>query len=262
MNQNKRVPIMAHMIPFFPDENTSREVVDALVDSGITWLEIQFPFTDPTADGPVIEAACTRALKSGFSTDKGFAFVRSVADLCAQAGVEILVMTYASLVYARGVERFLIDAKAAGASGVIIPDLPVDRDEGLYGKARELGLKAIPVIIPTIKPERQAMVLQACGDYVYAALRTGITGSETVLEPALLAWLEGIRRAGKKVLGGFGIKTPDKAALLAPHVDGVIVGSALVAAIDQAAAASPAAGRPAAVYQAVKGLATALVGPA
>lgn len=262
MKTDSKVAVMAHMIPFFPDENTSRDVVEALVESGITWLEIQFPFTDPTADGPVIEAACMTALGQGFTVDKGFAFVKSISDLCARAGVQIYIMTYASLVWARGVERFVADSADAGAAGLIVPDLPPDRDEGLYGFAKTRGMEAIPVIIPTISPARQKMVTDMGCTHVYAALRTGITGSDTVLEPALLAWLESLRTAGVKVLGGFGIKDPAQAALLSRNVEGVVVGSAIVNRIRTAVETSSPADRSSAVFRAVKEFTASLVHPA
>jgi tryptophan synthase alpha chain len=222
--------IMAHMIPFFPDEATSYGVVETLVEAGIKYLEIQFPFSDPTADGPVIEAACMKALAQGFTVDKGFAFVRSVSQLCTDAGIKIMVMTYASLVFNRGVARFVGEAKASGAEALIVPDLPPDTDEGLYRACRDAGIACVPVVVPSIRPARLELVLKNEPEYVYCALRAGITGSRTSLDPATLDFLGRLNRGSCKVLGGFGISDPAQVAALKDTVHAVVVGSAIVRA--------------------------------
>jgi tryptophan synthase alpha chain len=223
--------IMAHMIPFFPDEATSYGVVEALGAAGIQSLEIQFPFSDPTADGPVIEAACMKALAQGFTVDKGFAFVRSVSQLCADAGIKIMVMTYASLVFNRGVARFVGDAKASGAEALIVPDLPPDSDEGLYQACREAGIACVPVVVPSIRPARLELVLKNEPEYVYCALRAGITGIKTSLDAATLDFLGRLNSGSCKVLGGFGITDPAQVAALKDTVHAVVVGSAIVRTI-------------------------------
>ena len=234
MTETKNRPtttIMAHMIPFFPDEAGSFEVVEGLVEAGIRYLEIQFPFTDPTADGPVIEAACTRALANGFTVDKGFAFVKSVSDLCHNAGVDIFIMTYGSLVFTKGVESFVLAAKAAGAQGLIVPDLPPDSDEGLYALCHKHGLTGIPVIVPTISAARLNMVRELKANFVYCALRAGITGNQTKLDSQLLNFLETLHKEGCQVMGGFGIQVPAQVAVLREHVHAVVVGSAIMRTI-------------------------------
>lgn len=232
MNRNiAPATIMAHMIPFFPDEATSYGVVETLVEAGIKYLEIQFPFSDPTADGPVIEAACMTALAQGFTVDKGFAFVRSVSQLCADSGVEIMVMTYASLVFNRGVKRFVEEAKAAGAMALIVPDLPPDSDEGLYRTCRDAGLACVPVVVPSIKPQRLAMIQELEPKYIYCALRAGITGNRTSLDASTLDFLARLNGGSIKVLGGFGISEPGQVAALKETVHAVVVGSAIVRAI-------------------------------
>lgn len=251
-----RTTVMAHMIPFFPSEAESRAVVEGLVEAGIRYLEVQFPFTDPTADGPVIEAACTRALAQGFTVDKGFAFVASVSGLCREAGVEIFIMTYGSLVFTRGVAAFAQAAKDAGASGLIVPDLPPDSDEGFYATCRGLGLRGVPVIVPTITPERWRLVRDLQPEFVYCALRAGITGSQTQLDGGLLAFLESLKKDGYKLLGGFGIQNPAQVAQLRGHVHAVVVGSAIMRAIQGAA---EAAGRRPGLRAAIAEFASSLV---
>ncbi len=229
-----KVQLMAHMIPYYPDQQKSVEVVDALVQAGISQLEVQFPFSDPTADGPVIEAACTKALSSGFTVDKGFAFVAAVAEACKQAGIEIFIMTYASLVHRRGVKEFIEASLKAGASGLIVPDLPPDSDEGLYALGKQAGLSIVPVITISISQKRLEMVRKLDSKYLYCALRAGTTGSATNLDKQVLDFLDLLKGQNKKIFGGFGIDGPARAAALAPHVHSVVVGSAIVRVIDAA----------------------------
>lgn len=255
--QNK---IMAHMIPFYPNETLSFEVVEALIEGGVSYLEIQFPFTDPTADGPTIEAASQLALKSGFTVDKGFAFIRTIRELCDREGVPIFIMTYASLAVARGVERFVADAKNAGAQGLIIPDLPLDGDEGLYVAAAAAGIEAVPVVVPGIAQYRIDLVYKAKPRFVYCALRSGITGSATSLDDSNLGFLRTIAGSGANILGGFGISSPDHIRTLRTSVHASVVGSAFVRAISKASAEEAVSGSQSEnVYDAVKKLAVSLV---
>ena len=235
MNSNtNQAKIMGHMIPFFPDAATSSEVAKALVDGGAAYLEIQFPFSDPTADGPVIEAACSQALSQGFTVDKGFSFVREAARL----GRPVFVMTYASLVFRRGVDRFCREAAEAGAAGLIVPDLPADSDEGLARECARNELSAVPVLVPTSTDARMKLLLESEPEYVYCALRTGITGSKTELGKGNADFLKRVRSYcdayGGKIVAGFGIQEAGQVAVLQPQVHAVVVGSALVRIISDA----------------------------
>ena len=222
--------LMTHMVAYYPNRERSIKVAKALLDGGARYLEIQFPFSDPSADGPVIQSACTRALEAGFRVDAGMALVREISRF---AGRPIFVMTYASLVYARGVERFVQDVRKAGASGVIIPDLPVGYDEGLFGYAEASGVEVAPVVSPTVREERLAAICARGGSYIYASLRTGITGGVTTIDEQSLSFLKRIGPYGKKILAGFGVATREQVKLLAPHVHAVVVGTALIRYIEE-----------------------------
>ena len=241
--------LMAHMIPYYPDKKTSLEVARGIIRGGAQYLEIQFPFSDPTADGPVIEAACTRALKQGFTVDQGFAFVRQAVEMADRLKTgttepAVAIMTYASLVHRRGVDRFCAEASQAGAMGLIVPDLPVDSDEGLAEAAINHGLKLIPVVVPTTTDARLDLITQGQPEYIYCALRTGITGSRTEIGPENHRFLQRVAQRtgdyGGKILGGFGIQEPGQVKALEPYVYGVVVGSALVRIIQQYMANPPA----------------------
>jgi tryptophan synthase alpha chain len=225
-------PIMTHMVAYYPDRTRSLEVARAFVDGGASYLEIQFPFSDPSVDGPVIQSACTRALEAGFRVDDGFALIEEVSRF---AGRPIFVMSYASLVFVRGVERFIQDVRKAGASGVIIPDLPIGYDEGLFDFAERSGVEVAAVVSPSIREERLAVVCARPGRYLYASLRTGITGTITPIDEKSFSFLKRIGAYGKRVLAGFGVATPEQVKRIAPHVHAVVVGTALIRCIEDAA---------------------------
>ena len=168
--------VMTHMVAGYPDREGSMAAARGLIDGGAAYLEIQFPFSDPNADGPVIQAACGRALSGGFSLDEGFALVEEIAGLSPGP---IFIMSYANPVFTLGIEAFVERALKAGAAGLIVPDLPIEADEGLYAAGRRAGLAVVPVLVPTISPERLELLLKADAEYLYIALRRGITGEES-----------------------------------------------------------------------------------
>ncbi len=222
------VRLMTHMVAHYPDKETGFEVGRALIDGGSSYLEIQFPFSDPTADGPAIQDACTRALEAGFRVRDGFELVRRLREY---SNTPVFIMSYASVVVAGGVQEFLTHAKTAGAAGLIIPDLPLDGDEGLYAAGRTMSLDVVPVVVPTMRDARLQLVRDARPEFVYAALRTGITGVYTAIGEENLVFLQRLKSMGAKVLAGFGVREYSQVKALMPHVHAVVVGSALVSTI-------------------------------
>jgi tryptophan synthase alpha chain len=236
MNANSYDPdrpvIMAHLVAGFPGDSGAFAAARALASGGAAYLEVQFPFSDPSADGPVIQTACVASLSAGFTVDKGFALARRISG---ELGKPVFIMSYASLVFARGVGRFCGDAAAAGASGLIVPDLCPGEDEGLYAAGSERGLAVVPVIAPGMTGERMERVLGLGSEYVYAALRAGITGKKTEIGDDNIAFLGRAASKGAKVLAGFGIRGRDQVAALAGHAHAAVVGSAFTQAIAEAA---------------------------
>jgi len=220
--------IMAHMVAFFPDREGSLETARALVDGGASCLEVQFPFSDPTADGPAIQEACRTALASGFKSRSGFSLVGEIRRMTA---VPVFVMGYANTVFFHGVGRFVDALKESGADGIIVPDLPPDYDEGLFDAGSEAGIEVVPVIAPAIGEERLEMILSSASKYLYAALRQGITGAYTEIGDGNIAFLQRAGRTGKLLLGGFGISERKQVEALAPHVHAAVVGSAFIRAV-------------------------------
>lgn len=225
--------IMTHMVAHYPDRERSLEAARAFIDGGASYLEVQFPFSDPSVDGPVIQAACSRALAAGFRVADGFALVREISRLAAKP---IFIMSYASLVFARGVERFVMDTRESGALGLIIPDLPLGYDEGLFAIAGERGIEAAAVISPTVGDERLAAICHGGRQYIYASLRTGTTGRVTAVDEKTISFLKRLGRFGKKILAGFGVADHEQVKAIAPHVHAVVVGSALIRCIEKAGA--------------------------
>ena len=248
--------IMAHLVAHYPDVERSLAVARGLIRGGAAFLEVQFPFSDPTADGPVIQEACQSALDGGFTTDAGFAFVRRVAqeacaqnaraqDACAQDaraagnGVPVFIMTYASLIYARGVKEFIATGVEAGASGFILPDIPLDYDEGTWDAAEEAGATLMPVTVTSAGPDRLRLLAERNPEYVYVALRRGITGQKTEIGEDNLRFIDQLRSTGAKIMAGFGISERAQVEALEPHVHAAVVGSAFVKTVSSHASESP-----------------------
>lgn len=222
--------IMAHLVSHYPDPRRALAVARGLVEGGAAYLEVQFPFSDPTADGPTIQQACHHALEAGFTVAEGFRFVSDVAAIAREAGrdVPIFLMTYASLLYARGVEAFMRAGVEAGAAGFILPDVPLDYDEGTWTAAEKLGTRVMPVTVTTAREERIGLITDRKPEYVYVALRRGITGERTEIGEENTRALDRLRTTGAKVMAGFGISERDQIVALEPHVHAAVVGSAFV----------------------------------
>ncbi len=223
------VKAMAHIMAGYPDYEQSLAIAGALVAGGADYLELQFPYSDPSADGPVIEKASHAALAAGFRVDDGFRMLKELGQLKT---TPLFVMTYASLVFARGVQRFAEDAASAGASGLIIPDLPPDFDEGLFQAGKAAGVAVVPVLSPAISAERLAMIASLKPEYVYTALRVGVTGKQSVLDAATLAYLDKVAMTGGRIIAGFGVRTREQMLALSGKVYAAAVGSYFVETIN------------------------------
>lgn len=226
MNAPRR--IMAHMIPFYPDLERSRRVAQALIDGGAAYLEIQFPYSDPTADGPAIQGATAAALDAGFRVEQGWAFV---AGFTGKTAPPVFLMSYAGLVFSAGVERFVARAAEVGVHALIVPDLPIDSDEGLYAAGRANGVEIVPVISFGAGDERIRLAVEAGTRWIYAALRRGTTGADTTIDEQNIAFVERLAERGAGVMAGFGISRPDQVQAVTEHAHAAVVGSAFVRAV-------------------------------
>jgi tryptophan synthase alpha chain len=220
-------------IPFMtagdPDPQTTREAVRRLVLAGASLVELGFPYSDPIADGPVIQASYTRALSKKPSMETLLSLCSSMKDDSLIQPVPRLGMLSYSLIHRRGPEKFVQDAASSGLSGLIVPDLPVEESIDLRPLCAKSGMDLILLVTPTTPRERALRILEACSGFVYCVSITGITGERSELPASLIDQLGWLRDQTKLPLCvGFGVSRPDQVAMLRPHVDGVIVGSALV----------------------------------
>ena len=210
-----------------PDLATSCELIAGLPAAGADLIEIGMPFTDPMADGPSIQAASVRALAAGARMSGTLELIRHVR--ARDGEVPIILMGYYNPIYAYGNQRFLADAKAAGADGLIVVDLPPEEDEELCLPARAAGLDFIRLATPTTDDRRLPAVLENSSGFLYYVSVTGITGQKAAVAGLVAPEVERIKRHTRlPVAVGFGIREPARAAEIARIADAAVVGSALV----------------------------------
>ncbi len=224
--------IMAHLVCHYPDSDRFWEVARGIIEGGAAALELQFPFSDPTADGPAIQQACSDALEAGFTLSEGFAVLRRLRELTDRP---IFLMTYANIPMVKGIDAFVGQARDAGATGLIVPDLPIDDDEGLIDAATHAGVGVVPVVVPSLSQERRRRVESLRPHYLYVALRSGTTGKETAVTDEQLSFLEWAGGASSEIMAGFGIRRADQVRLLSSHVSYAVVGSAIVSLVAKTA---------------------------
>ena len=225
-----------------PDIETSFEILRGLPAAGADIIEIGSPFTDPMADGPVIQVAGQRALKAGITLEKTIALVRRFRETDGET--PLILMGYYNPIYIYGGDRFLSDARDAGLDGLIIVDLPPEEDSELCLPALEAGLAFIRLTAPTTDDARLPRVLANSSGFVYYISITGITGADGASSQSLAAAVARLRRHTKLTIAvGFGIKTPEQVAAVAGSADAAVVGSAIISAIENslnsAGAATP-----------------------
>ena len=215
-----------------PDIETSFEILRGLPAAGADIIEIGSPFTDPMADGPVIQMAGQRALKAGITLEKTIGLVRRFREQDGET--PLILMGYYNPIYIYGVERFLRDALDAGLDGLIIVDLPPEEDSELCLPALEAGLAFIRLTAPTTDYARLVRVLANSSGFVYYISITGITGAAGASPSSIEAAIERLRRHTELPIAvGFGIKTPQQAAAAARAADAAVVGSAIISAIEK-----------------------------
>ena len=231
-----RAALMPYLMGGDPDVPRSLAIAQAYVDGGADLIELGVPFSDPIADGPVVQAASTRALASGTRVDDVLRICEAVAPQVA-----VVLMTYANIVLARGIEEFAAAAAAAGARGLILPDLPLEEAPAVLAACDAAGLALVPLVAPTTTDERLARIGERARGFLYTVSVTGTTGERAVLSDTFAAVVARAKtHTSVPVALGFGIATPEQASQAADAgADGVIVGSRLVR--EAAEAADPAA---------------------
>jgi tryptophan synthase alpha chain len=229
--EGRRAALMPYMMGGFPDMDTSRRIAEAYADGGADLVELGVPYSDPLADGPVIQAAGTAALRAGATTHEVLALGRALAER-----VPVVAMVYANLVFARGIDRFADDLVTHGISGLIVPDLPLEESDAVRAACDARDLALVPLVAPTTPEDRMARIGAKARGFVYAVSVTGTTGERAALADTFAGLVERAKASTEvPVALGFGIGTPEQAREAADAgADGVIVGSRLVRAAAEA----------------------------
>lgn len=227
-------------IPFItcgdPDLETTKNCVLEMVRAGADLIELGIPFSDPTAEGPVIQEANERALKGGVTTDKVFDLVR---ELRSKTDIPMVFMTYANVVFSYGQDKFLSACKETGIDGIILPDLPYEEKDEFLPDCHKYGVDLISLIAPTSE-NRIAMIAKEAEGFLYIVSSLGVTGTRSEITTDLDSIIRVVRdNTDIPCAIGFGISTPEQAAKMAAISDGAIVGSAIIKLIAQGRDGAP-----------------------
>jgi tryptophan synthase alpha chain len=236
LRAKKRRAFMPFITAGDPDLHATTALIKELTKAGASLIEVGFPYSDPIADGPTIQASYTRALASHITLDGIFRHFREHHG--AESGgqpVPLVAMVSYAILLRRGLERFIADAQSAGFSGAIVPDLPLEESQALATLCKARDFKLIFLVTPTTPLERAKRIAEASTGFLYCVSVTGTTGERRELPPALKAQLSALRESTKvPICVGFGISTPEHVRALRDVADGIIVGSALVRPLEQA----------------------------
>ncbi len=221
-------------IPFItcgdPDLETTKKIVEAMAANGADLIELGIPFSDPTAEGPVIQGANLRALTGGVTTDKIFDFVR---DLRKTVTIPMVFMTYANVVYSYGAEKFLAICKEIGIDGLILPDIPFEEKEEFLEICRKNDVDLVSMIAPTSE-NRIAMIAKEAEGFLYIVSSLGVTGTRSEIKTDLASMVKIVRENTTTPCAiGFGISNPEQAKKMADISDGAIVGSAIIKLVEK-----------------------------
>jgi tryptophan synthase alpha chain len=231
LKNEKKKAFIAYIAAGDPDMYASLRIAKALALSGADIIELGIPFSDPLADGPTIQKAVERSLKAGCTVKKIFDLVKSLRKA---ADIPIVFMTYYNVVYSYGLDRFSKAARAAGADGLIVPDLPMEEAGALRGALKKEGLHLVMLTSPTTPPDRFKRIACVSSGFIYHVSLTGVTGVRKSLAKGLEEDVRRLKKlVSKPLCVGFGVSDPHQAKDLARAADGVIVGSAIVKIIEK-----------------------------
>ncbi|MGD9200604.1 MAG: tryptophan synthase subunit alpha [Chitinispirillia bacterium] len=226
--KKKKLKVMTHVIGGYPDLEMCENIIYLMAQKGVDLIEIQLPFSDPIADGPVIVQANHHALKKGVSTESVFTMLKRVRKTVS---IPLLIMSYLNPLYSFGIEKVIRRVQSIGLDGFIVPDCPIEETELRFPElCRKNGLAFVPLITPATGKERIFQISQYCDSpFVYAVLRFGVTGRKTMLDNNTVEYLEMIKTITKRyVAAGFGIRDSLQLNALSEKADCGVVGSALI----------------------------------
>ncbi len=221
--EQRKLLLMTHIVVGYPDLDTSLRLVETMVAAGVDLMELQIPFSEPIADGPVILKANQVALQNGISVNACFDFA---AEVSRRFPIPFLFMSYYNIVFRRGVARFVADAAKAGVTGAIVPDCPPEEGDEYVATMRQHGLAPVFIFSPRTPDERLRLLGKAGDGFVYVVARKGVTGSKTEFSGELADYLARARRATELPLAvGFGLKSREDVDFLVGKADIAVVGS-------------------------------------
>lgn len=236
LKQKREKALVTYITAGDPNLATTANLVVAMDKAGADIIELGVPFSDPVADGPVIQRASVRALKNGSSL-RGI--LDMVAELSLKVSAPLVLMTYYNPVLQYGLKDFCLQAVEAGVAGVIVPDLPAEEMYELVAFSKPVGLALIPLVAPTTSKERLNKATAEGSGFIYCVTVTGITGTAQNIMGDIARLAEEVGQCSPlPAVAGFGIATPEQASMVAKHCDGVVVGSALVKMVEEKGADS------------------------
>ncbi|MFW5703804.1 MAG: tryptophan synthase subunit alpha [Patescibacteria group bacterium] len=227
------IGLMAHMIVGYPTLEDAVPLAQSLVEGGADILEVQIPFSDPIADGPVIMEACDVALANGVTT---ILAMNTIADITRSVQIPVLIMAYYNTIFSYGTKAFVQRAADIGVSGLIIPDIPPEEEpyEQFIALCEEAGIHAIRVVSPASTSQRLTKNAQLAKGFVYTSSRFGVTGAKTELDPRLNEYLARLKEVFTvPVAVGFGIRSREQVQALQGHADIAVVGSAILEVVKE-----------------------------
>ncbi|MBI5122548.1 tryptophan synthase subunit alpha [Candidatus Roizmanbacteria bacterium] len=228
IKQRKNIGLMAHVVIGYPSMIETVSIVKTMAESGVDIVELQIPFSDPLADGPTIMKACERSLANGTKVKDAFTIMKT---LSSQVSIPLLFMAYFNTVFVYGVEKFCRDAKAAGAAGLIVPDMPLDEEseERFYFYCKKYNLYTIQVLSPASTENRLQKNAVVANGFVYCTARQGTTGAKDQLDPKLGSYLQKMRKYfSVPIAVGFGIFKKEHLKILESNADIAVIGSAVI----------------------------------
>lgn len=232
IKNEKRIGIMAHVVVGYPSIDKTIELVKILADSGVDFIELQIPFSDPLADGPTIMHACEKSLANGTKVSDAFIIMKL---LSSQVSIPLLFMGYYNTVFKYGVEEFCHDAQSSGASGLIFPDFSIDEEneEHFLYYCKKYELHNIHVVSPTSANERLKKNAELATGFVYCTAHQGTTGTKDEMDPDIISYLNRVRNYFSiPIAVGFGISKKEHINSLSSHADIAVIGSALIKEFD------------------------------
>ncbi|MEX1299817.1 MAG: tryptophan synthase subunit alpha [Desulfotignum sp.] len=229
--KKKQLLLMTHIVMGYPSFDTCHDIIDQMVTAGVDLMELQIPFSEPMADGPVILRANQKALENGATVAECMAFAK---DMAARYPIPFLFMTYANIPYKFGMAAFAKATAGIGLTGAIVPDLPVEEGADYIQAMNQSGISPIQMFSPLTSDERMAKIAAVSSGFIYCLARKGVTGADTQFSDDLTSYLARCRNAASIPLAvGFGIKTRSDMAFLTGKADIAVIGSETIRLVEE-----------------------------